>query len=563
MIIPELVRYYDRLLVDGKVPPLGLEDREVHYAIVIDADGKYVNTLSFKDDKDRGRTIRGPQSVVRSSGVYANLLCDNRKYVAGKEGREVECMEDFIRKIDELRESLDSPIPALDAISLFYKNAEDGILKFISDHVSEAVEDSQNITFMMADADSVIMEYPEVVSAVIARQDDDGQDVGRCSITGDKDVISRIHGKIKGICGCQTSGAVLVGFNAESFGSYGKSQGENAPVGRRAENAYVTAMNYLLKKDNGHKITYGESMTLVFWSENDDGTENILLKMAGYGGSDDVEDLMEMLKSPVKNGNPNRVEGKFYLLGLKPAASRIGISMFYDGDVSEMKEKMVKYFDDTDIIGARKSSILSLLSSTVKKKNGKSEDIQPNIISDMVMSIMTGTPYPRVVLNNAVHRCLKESHVTPSRASLIKSCLINSTSTNNKKWRPTVSLDRENANVGYLLGRLLATIENLQYFALGSGVNKTIKDELYRFMCTRPQAAFERAMDKGSYYLKKVRNGGTKSYYDKAVGEIVAMIDSVPVRMDADDRAMFAVGYYHQRQEFFASKNNNGGKSND
>ena len=51
---------------------------------------------------------------------------------------------------------------------------------------------------------------------------------------------------IKGIPGAQSSGASLISFNEKAFESYGKTQSYNAPVGKYAEFAYTTSLNYLL-----------------------------------------------------------------------------------------------------------------------------------------------------------------------------------------------------------------------------------------------------------------------------------------------------------------------------
>lgn len=69
---------------------------------------------------------------------------------------------------------------------------------------------------------------------------------GICLVTGKRAEISRIHRAIKGVPGAQSSGAALVSFNAPAFESYGKEQSYNAPVGKYAEFAYTTALNYLL-----------------------------------------------------------------------------------------------------------------------------------------------------------------------------------------------------------------------------------------------------------------------------------------------------------------------------
>ena len=45
-------------------------------------------------------------------------------------------------------------------------------------------------------------------------------------MTGNTDEIAILHNKIKGVQGAQSSGANLVGFNARSYESYGKDNGQ-------------------------------------------------------------------------------------------------------------------------------------------------------------------------------------------------------------------------------------------------------------------------------------------------------------------------------------------------
>ena len=72
--------------------------------------------------------------------------------------------------------------------------------------------------------------------------------------------------ELKVFPGAQSSGAALVSFNAPAFESYGKEQSYNAMVGKYAEFAYTTALNYLLNQSE-YKFALGDSM-IVFWAES-------------------------------------------------------------------------------------------------------------------------------------------------------------------------------------------------------------------------------------------------------------------------------------------------------
>lgn len=85
----------------------------------------------------------------------------------------------------------------------------------------------------------------------------------------------RLHDKIKGVRGAQSAGASIVSFNLDAFESYGRKQGDNAPVSERAAFAYTTALNTMLAPKSRRHIRIGDS-TVVFWAETPAAEELIL-----------------------------------------------------------------------------------------------------------------------------------------------------------------------------------------------------------------------------------------------------------------------------------------------
>ena len=45
-----------------------------------------------------------------------------------------------------------------------------------------------------------------------------------------------------------------------------------------------------------------------------------------------------------------------------------------------------------------------------------------------------------------------------------------------------------------------------------------------------------------------------KTYFEKLIGEIINEIKLFPTNLSLNDQAYFAIGYYHQRQDFFTKK---------
>jgi CRISPR-associated protein Csd1 len=64
-------------------------------------------------------------------------------------------------------------------------------------------------------------------------------------------------------------------------------------------------------------------------------------------------------------------------------------------------------------------------------------------------------------------------------------------------------------------------------------------------------AAFPHLMKLKNHHLAKLENRGRAVNLEKIVGEIMEGIDDFPTHLNLQDQGRFAVGYYHQRQDFF------------
>ena len=90
MILQALVKYYENLAEQGKVSRLGWCHAKVSYEINLSSEGDVIGITSRKIEDMRGKkavwvpaNLVVPEMVTRSSGVAANFLCDNSKYMLG------------------------------------------------------------------------------------------------------------------------------------------------------------------------------------------------------------------------------------------------------------------------------------------------------------------------------------------------------------------------------------------------------------------------------------------------------------------------------------------------
>ena len=113
-----------------------------------------------------------------------------------------------------------------------------------------------------------------------------------------------------------------------------------------------------------------------------------------------------------------------------------------------------------------------------------------------------------------------------------------------------MSLNPDETNPGYRLGRLFAVYENVQRAALGN-VNATIKDRFFASASATPASVFpllERSASNHIASLRKGDKGGLAHWFEKEIDSIFSGVGSTfPRSLRLEDQGRFAIGYHHQR----------------
>lgn len=586
MILQTLVYYYQRLVDEQsiEVAPLGFEAKEIPFLIVLDRDGNFVSLRDTRDDNNKkGRRFIVPQGEKKTSGIKANLLWDTPAYVLGKyiydEKQDTSKRKRHEQNVPKQHrafvERFNETFP-----KDFHNNGIYAIRKFLeknnfeslyAHHKWQDVEKTNgNLTFILEMKQNLICQDESVMAQINSLSDDDKDvDTWTCMVTGERDIPAVLHTAIKGVWGAQTSGANIVSFNQDAFCSFGKwkAQGLNAPVGSRAQFAYTTSLNTLLAKGSRQRVQVGDAST-VFWTKEKHSIEQEVLSLFADPGKDSGKDNTEAVRSlisSIKTGvYPPEDDLPFYMLGLSPNAARIAVRFWYDGTVKEFKQKVCEHFQDIEIEhGPREPEYLSLFRLLVcTAVDGKADNIQPNLAGDLMQSILKGAPYPRSLLPAVLRRIKAEQskrssdgrvlqNVTYPRASLIKGMLVrNARFYLQKEKEVGVSLDRGNMNIGYRLGRLFAVLERVQQSALGD-INATIRDRFYGAASTNPVTVFPRLMKLKNFHLPKIENKGRVVNLEKEISEILSEVITFPAHLSLEDQGRFAIGYYHERNDFF------------
>lgn len=570
MILQALVKYYENLAEQGNVSRLGWCHAKVSYEINLSSEGDIIGITSRKIEDMRGKkavwvpaNLVVPEMVTRSSGVAANFLCDNSKYMLGidAEGmnpRVMDCFQATKEKHGQILQSAQGKT-ARAILAYFEKWDPEKVAEhpMIRENWEELTEGG-NLIFSVEGQEA--QDDPEIRDCwENYRAQNGGEDNGICLVTGKKAEISRIHKAIKGVPGAQSSGAALVSFNAPSFESYGKEQSYNAPVGKYAEFAYTTALNYLLSQRD-YTFSMGDSM-IVYWAESGkEQYQKCFLNMfrPTKDNQKKLKDIFDSLKEDTKiyledaEMDPKQ---NFYILALAPNAARLSVRFFYVNSFGNILQNIAEHYErlkivkpvwaEQDYLGIR-----DMLNETVNQKS-KDKTLAPNMAALVLQAILSGGRYPTSLYANTLIRIRAESgdkKISWGRAAIIKAYLIKNYDC--MKGEKFMGLNKDCNDAAYVLGRLFSVLETIQKEA-NPTITTTIRDRYFNSACATPAVIFPVLIKLKNSHVKKLERdkGGTKVYYEKELTEIMGKLDDFPKRLSLEQQGQFDLGYYHQQQE--------------
>lgn len=396
----------------------------------------------------------------------------------------------------------------------------------------------------------------------------------QCLVTGQPCVPVDKHPQLKNVPGGNTSGASLISFNSPAFLSYALENNANAPIGREASEAIASALNRLLSRNPAkpdgtpmarRHVRLSSDTVALFWADK-------AADVNWFGQfTEDPEAVEEALLAPRTGRKPALEDpASFHTLILSGAQGRSVVRAYGCRTTAAVAQEVRRYLDQVRIqrpfnkgVGAYPLRIyLRSLAALGDEKN-----LPPQLAGALYMAILEGTPFPRMVLDAALRRARLESsrmsdadprrkaeaiEIFAARCGLIRAYFHRQSP--NPKEIP-VSLDTNNQEPGYLLGRLLALLDKLQQDALG-GVNATLVDRYYGSASTTPGAVLPTLLRRSQHHLGKLRKEkhGQAVNHEKLIQSICGFLDRFPKTLSLDQQGLFALGFHHQRQDFFTKK---------
>jgi CRISPR-associated protein Csd1 len=580
MILQSLNELYTRLADDPsyEIAPPGFSPQKIAFCIRIRLDGSLVQIEDARKPDERGRLQNDVMLVPGDAkppgaGINPGLLWDNQTYLLGRQpedkpdGFGLKRFEAFCQRHVDLVEKINDP--EFSAVCQFLKNWSPDQL---SDHpILNEVGTGFGI-FAIQGEKRAVHESKIVQAWWRASQtfgDDEPTVSGQCLLNGHNGTIARLHPKIKGVTGSQAAGASLVSFNTNAYESYGKTQSYNAPVGESAAFQYGTALNSLLTgpQSDKHRIRIGDTTT-VFWTDKPSLVEDCLADVFGSGSqtAEEIQDIgkreqvkrfLEAIRSGGRYQDLGESDTPFHILGLAPNAARVSIRFYHRSTIAELLDKLHDHQRCLEIIrefahpvGKRQAdsefpAIWQILRETARV----ADEIPPLLGGALARAIIEGTPYPEGLYTAIIRRIHADRTINYLRAAIIKATLIR-----NHQLPIPIMLDQTNTNPAYLLGRLFSALEKTQEDALGN-LNAGIRDRFYSSASATPAAVFPRLLRTYQHHLSGL-SGGAKVNRERLIQEILSSVDAsgFPNQLSLKNQGIFAIGYYHQRKDFFTSK---------
>lgn len=582
MILQALCGFYQRALAANAAVPYGFAVQNASAVIVLDAQGNVRSVYSIEvraGKKLSPASLCVPISPKRSGQKpLPAFLCENVAFLFGiyekPEGARYrfEASRDIHRQV---LEGVDDD--GAKAVLRFFDKRTQGSVSYEGVDTSFLMDARRVCVFRLEGDTDYLHNRPAVRkawSAFLHRADADAA-VVQCLVTGEDAPLARLHGNVSGF---GQDKPTLVGFNQEAFESFGKKQGENAPVGVQSAFEYVTALNILCRDDRHHTNLAGDK--LIYWAERDAPDEESLVGLFFEGVRDRAEPTLDaanreriqgMLQTITEGGDPRDFsldpDVRFYIIGLASNKTRLIVRFFHQSAFGELLENAVTHYRDIRVVGMKRPfpSPREILLSTALQY--KPDNVPSPLEAALMRSILEKRPYPLGLYMAVLDRIRRDaaeggSLVSPLRAGLIKGYLIRET-----KEEIGMGLDVKERDPAYLMGRLFAQLERAQDAAI-ENLNASIADKYLNSALASPQTVFPTLICLNKKHISKLRKDsntiGMAINMSKEIHEIMDRLElkkdeedayAFPVSMNANEQGKFLLGYYHQSQYNYTPKN--------
>jgi CRISPR-associated protein Csd1 len=544
MLLQRLVGYSQRI----SLPPCLYAETPVDWLIDLDANGAprgMVDLRQGSGKQKRGQLHPAPTlGNLRTSAIMPLPFCDNGGYVLGraakgKKSERVQQQHDaFKQLVAECHQQLQ--LPETRAVHEFYQH------HFAKLQVPDDYDPAETVAFRVNG--QWVIDLPAVQQFWAEYAKSNYNLLGapmECLVCGQVKPALRAHYlPIKGIPGGQSSGMALVSINSNAFESYRLTEAFVSPICLDCSERALKALDALMRDPNT-SLRVGK-LVYCFWTRQP--TQFSVVRLLN---APDPNEVKQLLQSVVQGGTPSQPQAHdFYAVALSANSARVVVRSYLETTLPAVQCNLAQWFRWQQLYaGDTPVGVFHL----ARALYFKADDIPAHVPETLIRCAITGAPLPMSLLQLAIQRNRAEQGVTDNRARLIQAVLYSHNyiqEVNESMQYPTET----QSHCAYKCGRLLAVIERIQSAAIGNP-NATLTDRYYGSASTAPASVFGVLLRMTQPHLSKLRkqNQGQAIALERALQD--AMPDQFPTTLSLTEQGLFALGYYHQRREFFTPRN--------
>lgn len=548
------------------LPPRMYTLSPISWQIELDLDGRLMDvsplfTSVTKKQKKKGRDgnteeiqidLLGQKKFsphISRNAALAKLLTDTAEYVLGLGSeRAATYFQLYFQLVQQCFDATQEPTVGA-VVKFLTHNPLAEVQSFLEKYpTSTALEKEHVIRFIVDDTDPT--ELPSVQqfwADYIDSRSGEELPVKPCLITGEcKRIATKIEHKFRGVPDTQASGASLVSAYCDSFQSFGLKQAENSPISVDGVEKFSQALAHLINSES-NRLRVGPVLYL-FW-----GTREFNLNLFN---DPTLEDVKTLLKAAQTGKKPLVESADFYVLALSGGGGRVIVRNFLPTTVTEVNQNLASWFDNQQLYGldGNIGKPLGIYQLAAVAYRDPAKELQPRILTNLTAVAMAGGRLSLELLQKVLTRIRTQSEKGPNyrQAVLIKLIL------NSMKVRIMPELDERmegltpQQQVAYCCGRLMATFESIQWYALGD-VGANVSDKSYAAAATTPSRILGRlgqgAINHLATLRKREKDKGTAIALERRLQEIYDAIPAakLPNSLSLEEQAIFDLGYWQQK----------------
>lgn len=577
-MLQEIIAYSETHL--AKSEP-GFKAREVRWLIEISSDGRFLNAVPLGDGR-RGKTLTHcPEMSGMNSGGKSHFLVETAQtgvqyFKNDEDPKNIAKSEIRHRFFVGLIREASRTVTLLEPLAVFLDNKER--LAEVRQALSQnKARPSDWIVWHIDDFD--LRDNSEVQSWWREwRKTDQAEGSTKpghsettlekntmtCFLTGNSNKPLATHPKISGLSGVGglAMGDVMVGFDKDSFGSYGLEQSANSAMGEEAVQKYVDGLNDLIRN---HTRKIGNALVAHWYKDAIPMEADPLSFLMGIDSQEQIEAeariSVRRLLDAIRSGQRAQMgKNRYFALTVSGAAGRVMVRDWMEGSFEDLVSRIDSWFSDLAIISrdgngnAHGPKFMAICGSLVREL----KDLPAPTAATMWKVAIQGLPIPQPLMAQALARfragLIADEPFNHARMGLIKAYYIRRNPGGDATM--TASYNPNHPAPAYHCGGLLAVLANLQRAALGD-VGAGVTQRFYNAASQTPGLVFGRLAANARHHLAKLEPR-LAWWHEERMMEIMSRLgDGAPRTLDLEGQGLFALGYYQKLAELRAGIKSN------